>query len=81
MKKFCKVPIRKSQALTSLQPNKRNLKKDAATCSKESLLLILNLIITSNWTCQSIDIKLAFLQDRGTDRYICQTNGMLNDAK
>lgn len=45
-----------------------NVLSDFPTCNKDSLCLILNLITTLNWICQSIEIKLTFLQKRVIDR-------------
>ena len=41
---------------------------DSPTCSKEGLRLILCLLSSKKWKCQSIDIKAAFLQRRPFDR-------------
>ena len=42
-----------------------NLKKDSPTCSKDSLRLMLIIIVTFNWTVRSMDIKSAFYGGEG----------------
>ena len=38
--------------------------KDSSTCTKESLRLILKIMASNRWTCNSIDIESAFLQGK-----------------
>ena len=44
--------------------------KDSPTCSKESLRLVFTFIAANKWTCNSIDIKAAFLQGKGISRSV-----------
>ena len=52
------------------QEDNSEILSDSPTCSKESMRLILNIIASSKWLCWSIDLKLAFLQNRNIDRAI-----------
>ena len=45
------------------QEDTSNVLNDSPICCKENL----RLFTTFNWTCQSIDIRLTFLQNRGID--------------
>lgn len=45
------------------QEDTSNVLNDSPICCKENL----RLFTTSNWTCQSIDIRLTFLQNKGID--------------
>ena len=44
------------------QEKQDDILTDSPTCAKESLRLVLSVISSKKWTCQSIDIKTAFLQ-------------------
>ena len=50
-------------AARRFQEDTSNVLSDSPICCKESL----RLFTKSNWTCQSIDIRLTFLQNRGID--------------
>lgn len=41
---------------------KINILKDSPTCTKESLRLILTLIVSNRWSCNAIDIKSASIK-------------------
>ena len=43
---------------------------DSPTCSKESLRIALTIMVSKGWTCNSIDVKVAFLQGRQIDREV-----------
>ena len=56
----------KSRSLAhGFQEKQDDILTDSPTCAKESLLgLILSVISSKKWTCQSIDTTTAFLQER-----------------
>ena len=41
---------------------------DSATCAKESRKILLTILASKKWQCQSIDIKSAFLQGNNIER-------------
>ena len=45
-----------------------SLLTDSATCAKESLKILLTILASKKWQCQSIDIKSAFLQGKNIER-------------
>ena len=45
-----------------------SLLTDSATCAKESLKILLTILASKKWQCQSIDIKSAFLQGKDIER-------------
>ena len=63
-----KLKIKSRLVVRGFQEDASDVLSDSPTCNKESLRLVLNLIAASNWNCQSIDIKSAFLQNKGIDR-------------
>lgn len=65
-----KLKLKSRLVARGFQEDTSNILSDSPTCSKESLRLILNIIATFNWKCQSIDIKSAFLQNKSIDREI-----------
>ena len=48
--------------------NIEEIPKDSPTCTKESLRLVLSIIVQNGWMPHSIDIKTAFLQGHLLDR-------------
>lgn len=52
------------------EETENDILKDSPTCLKESLRLILTLIVYNNWRCNSIDIKSAFLQGKEIERTV-----------
>ena len=45
-----------------------DLRKDSPTCSKESVRLVLAFASAQNWSCQTIDVKSAYLQGNNISR-------------
>ena len=45
-----------------------NILKDLSTCTKESVRLILTLLVSDKWPCNAIKIKSAFLQGKQIER-------------
>ena len=45
-----------------------NILKDLPTCTKESVRLILTLLVSDKWPCNAIKIKSAFLQGKQIER-------------
>ena len=46
------------------------IQTDSPTCSKECQRLVLTIMASREWQCNSIDIKAAFLQGKPTDRVV-----------
>ena len=59
--------IKSHLAAHGFQEKQDDILTDSPTCAKESLRLVLNVISSKKWTCQTIDIKTAFLQGRETE--------------
>ncbi|CAF2215336.1 unnamed protein product [Rotaria magnacalcarata] len=56
-----------------------NIRKDSPTCSREGFRIVLSIMISRGWTCNSMDVKTAFLQGKGFDRDVflkppCEAN-------
>ena len=47
-----------------------NIRKDSPACSKESLQVILGIMASHGWICNSMDIKTTFLQSKQLDQPI-----------
>ena len=45
-----------------------NVRTDSPTCSKEGFKAALAIIISNGWSCNSLDVKTAFLQSDKIDR-------------
>ena len=45
-----------------------SLLTDSPACAKESLKILLTILASKKWQCQSIDIKSAFLQGKKIER-------------
>ena len=46
------------------------IRSDSPTCSKESLRVVLAIIASQGWSCNSMDIKTAFLQGKQFERTV-----------
>ena len=46
------------------------VRRDSPTCSKESLKIILAIIASNGWECNSMDVKTAFLQSNNFNRLV-----------
>ena len=61
----------KANLLTEgFQEDNSDILSDSPTCSKESMCLILNIIVSSKWLCWSIDTKSAFLQNKNIEFFM-----------
>ena len=50
--------------------NSTTVRSDSPTCSKESLRVVLAVIATNGWECNSLDVKTAFLQGKKLEREV-----------
>ena len=46
------------------------IRSDSPTCGKESLRIMLAILSSKSWSCNSMDIKTAFLQGRSIERQV-----------
>ena len=50
------------------EENLKNLRTDSPTCGKESLRILISIIVSKEWQINSLDIKAAFLQGKEIKR-------------
>ena len=52
------------------EENTENMQKDAPTCSKEAIRILITIASTMHWQCHTIDVKSAYLQGNTIKRNI-----------
>ena len=50
------------------QEDSSALRKDSPTCLRESLKIVISLIVANGWVCKSLDVYAAFLQGKPIER-------------
>ena len=60
-----------------------NENNDSPTCNKETLRIMLTILLSNHWNCNSIDIKSAFLQGKEIERevYLSPPKEYTNEGK
>ena len=62
--------IKARLVVRGFEENTENMKKDAPTCSREAIRLLVTIASAMKWDCQSIDVKSAYLQGDTIQRNI-----------
>jgi len=63
-------PITKARLCARGFEEDQNFRTDSPTCSREGIRVILTLIASKGWKCNSLDVKTAFLQGKVLERVV-----------
>ena len=68
-----KVKLKARLVARGFEESDMDMPKDSPTCSKQSFRLMLTVIASKGWQCNSIDVKTAFLQGKPINRNVYLT--------